>query len=172
MGATSPSPLGAIAKGMAAGATGTLAMDFLWYRRYRRDGGEDSFSDWEFSASTKSFEDAGAPAQVGKRVVEGLFDVELPPEAAPLTNNVVHWATGIQWGALYGVAAGSLSSAGTAMGLVLGPVAWGTSYAVLGLAKLYKPIWEYDHKTLAKDFGAHLVFGTVTAAAYRVLSRR
>lgn len=50
MGARSSSPLGTIASGAVAGAVGTLAMDLLWYWRYRRDGGEDSFSDWEYRA--------------------------------------------------------------------------------------------------------------------------
>lgn len=164
-------PLGAIARGVAAGAVGTLAMDLVWYSRYRRGGGEDRFTDWEFSASTKSFDDAGAPAQIGKRIVEGLFHTELPPESAAFTNNVVHWATGSQWGAVYGVAAGSAAAANPALGLLLGAAAWGTSYVVMPLAKLYKPIWEYDAKTLAKDLSAHLVFGLATAGAFRALSR-
>ena len=41
---------------------------------------------------------------------------------------------------------------------------------LLPAAKLYKPIWEYDRKTLAKDLGAHLVYGLATASAFRVLS--
>jgi len=164
-------PLGAIARGAAAGAVGTLAMDLIWYRRYRRDGGEDRFADWDFSAGTKSYDDAGAPAQVGKRIVEGVFQTELPPESAALTNNVVHWATGAQWGALYGAAAGSAAAASPVLGLLLGAAAWGTSYVVLPLAKLYKPMWEYDAKTLAKDLSAHLVFGLATAGAFRAVSR-
>lgn len=164
-------PVGAIARGVAAGAVGTLAMDLVWYSRYRRGGGEDRFTDWEFSASTKSFEDAGAPGQIGKRIVEGFFHTELPPESAAFTNNVVHWATGSQWGAVYGVAVGSAAATNPALGLLLGAAAWGTSYVVMPLAKLYKPIWEYDAKTLAKDLSAHLVFGLATAGAFRALSR-
>lgn len=163
-------PLGAVARGLAAGAAGTLAMDLVWYSRYRRGGGEDRFTDWEFSSSTKSFDEAGAPAQVGKRIVEGLFQTELPPESAAFTNNVVHWATGSQWGAAYGVVAGSAAAANPALGLLLGAAAWGTSYVVMPLAKLYKPMWEYDAKTLAKDLSAHLVFGLATAGAFRALS--
>ena len=45
-----------------------------------------------------------------------------------------------------------------------------SSYAVLPLAKLYKPIWEYDRKTLAKDLSAHLAYGLATAAAFRLLT--
>jgi hypothetical protein len=34
---------------------------------------------------------------------------------------------------------------------------------------LYKAIWKYDLETLRKDLSAHLVFGTSTAAAFRLL---
>lgn len=165
------SPLGTVLRGVAAGAVGTLAMDLVWYARYRRGGGEDSFVDWEFSASTKSWEDAGAPAQVGKRVMEGLLQRELPDEAAAMTNNAAHWATGLGWGALYGLVAGSAVRAPSpAAGAALGAAAFATSYAVLPAAKLYRPIWEYDVKTLAKDLTGHLVFGLGTAALFRSLA--
>jgi hypothetical protein len=42
---------------------------------------------------------------------------------------------------------------------------------ILPILKLYKPIWEYDRKTLANDLSAHLVYGIATAAALRGLSR-
>jgi hypothetical protein len=48
---------------------------------------------------------------------------------------------------------------------------WAASYAVLPVAKLYKPIWEYDKTTLAKDLSAHLVYGVGTATAFGLLSR-
>ena len=35
---------------------------------------------------------------------------------------------------------------------------------------VYEPIWKYDVRTLGKDLGAHLIFGTATAAAFRLLS--
>ena len=166
------SPLGTITQGLLAGAAGTLAMDLVWFRRYRKGGGTHGFVDWEFSAGTKSYEDAASPAQVGKRVVEGVFDTELPPESAALMSNAVHWATGIGWGALYGIVAGSTRSAHPAFGAVLGPAAWASSYVMLGLAKLYKPMWEYDAKTLGRDLGAHAVFGLGTATVFRALLAR
>jgi hypothetical protein len=164
-------PLRAIARGAVAGAVGTLAMDLLWYSRYRRSGGEDSFIHWEFSSSTKSFADAGAPAQVGRRVVHTVLRKELPDRSAALTNNVVHWATGSQWGALHGVLTRSRSGSAAAEGLLLGPVAWGSAYALLGAAGIYEPIWRYDKETLAKDLSAHLVFGVATATAHRLMGR-
>ena len=36
---TAGTPLGAIGRGLIAGAVGSLAMDVLWYARYRRGYG-------------------------------------------------------------------------------------------------------------------------------------
>ncbi len=164
------SPIGAVVRGAVAGKVGILAMDLVWYRRYRKGGGGDSFPRWEFSPSTLTWDEAAPPAQVGKRVIEGLLQRELPESWAGPTNNVVHWAYGIMWGAGYGVVAGSLPTPKVRNGPVLGTLVWGSGYVVLPLAKLYKPIWEYDATTLAKDLSAHLAFGLGTAGAFRLLA--
>lgn len=163
-------PAGAIVKGAVAGLAGTLGMDLLWYRRYRRDGGDDGFPDWEFSAGTTSYEQAGAPAQVGKRVVEGYLQRELPDESAKTMNNAMHLVTGIAWGTLHGIVAGSMGNTRVSYGLATGPAAWAASYAMLAAAGLYKPMWEYPHNVLWKDLSAHLVFGLGTAGAFRALT--
>lgn len=147
-------------------------MDLVWYSRYRRGGGTDGFGDWELSAGTEDFEHAGTPAQVGRRLARDLAHVELPDSAAALTNNVVHWATGVQWGALYGVAAAAGLKPGLRSGVLLGIVACSTSYVVLPALGLYKPIWAYDGPTLAKDYSAHLAFGSAAGAACWALRRR
>ena len=167
-----PTPLGALARGLVAGGAGTVAMDLVVYRRYRSEGGAQGLVEWEFSAGLEDWEGAAAPAQVGKRLVEGLFQTELAPRWARLTNNVMHWAYGLSWGAQYGLVAGSMRTPPSpAYGLVLGAVAFGTGYVVRPAAKLYKPIWEYDRATLAKDLTGHLAFGVTTAAVFRLLSR-
>jgi hypothetical protein len=38
-------------------------------------------------------------------------------------------------------------------------------------AGLYKPIWEYDAKTLAVDLSAHLAYGAGTGTAFWLLAR-
>jgi Protein of unknown function (DUF1440) len=169
--APTSTPAAAIARGLLAGALGTAAMDALLYERYRREGGESNAGDWEFSAGLTSWDQAPAPAQVGKRLVEGLFNVELPARSVPVVNNVTHWAFGIINGAQYGIVAGSLRRPKIRHGLLFGATVWAAGYAVLPAAKLYKPIWEYDPKTLAKDLSAHLVYGLATATALQALSR-
>jgi hypothetical protein len=165
-------PLGAVARGVVAGAFGTAGMDALWFARYRRSGGKSDFPSWELSSGLCTWDQAPAPAQVGKRLVEGLFRRELAPQRAALVNNITHWAYGMLGGALYGIVAESLRTPRIRYGLPFGASVWATSYAVLPAAKLYEPIWEYDRKTLAKDLSAHLVYGLGTATALRVLSRK
>lgn len=163
------SPLGAVGRGLLAGTIGTVAMDLVLFYRYKRDDGEDSFSSWEFSSGLRSWEQAPAPAQIGKRVVEGVFEHELPAARAPLVNNLTHWGYGILGGAQYGILAGSTANPRIGYGIPFGTAVWATSYVVLPLAKLYKPIWEYDAKTLAKDLSAHLAYGLATATAFNRL---
>jgi hypothetical protein len=164
-----PTPVGALVRGLAAGAIGTAAMDTLLYLRYRRGGGTTGFADWELSAGLNSWEDAPAPAQVGRRLVEGLFDLEIPPQRARLVNNVTHWAFGMLNGAQYGLVAGSLPRPRIRYGLPFGATVWTSGYAVLPAAGLYEPIWKYDVKTLGNDLSAHLVYGLVTAAAWQLV---
>ncbi len=40
------------------------------------------------------------------------------------------------------------------------------------MAKVYKPMWEYDAKNLWKDLSSHLVYGAVTGAAFAALGSR
>lgn len=164
-------PLGAAVRGLVAGAVGTIAMDLVWYRRYKHGGGESNFLDWEFSAGMADWQSAPAPAKLGKQLYEGVFQRELPPERAGFTNNVMHWGYGMAWGTVYGIVAGSLRCPSLIYGLPFGAAVWATSYVVLPLAKLYKPIWEYDARTLLKDLTAHLSYGTATSAAFSLLGR-
>jgi len=163
-------PLGAVGRGLVAGAIGTAAMDVLWFARYRRGGGDSDFESWESSDGLNSWDDAPAPAQVGKRLVEGLFQRDLAPERARLVSNVTHWTYGMLGGAQYGLLAGSLKAPRVWYGLPFGAGVWATGYVVLPAAKLYKPIWEYDRITLAKDLSAHLVYGAGTAVALQLLA--
>ena len=161
-------PVGAVVRGLVAGAVGTAAMDVFLFARYRRGGGTRSFAEWESSAGLEGWDDAPAPALVGKRLVEGLFDIELPPQRARLMNNATHWGFGMLSGAGYGLVAGSLPKAPILSGLPFGASVWTGGYVVLPLAKLYEPIWKYDVRTLANDLSAHLVYGLTTAAAWRL----
>jgi hypothetical protein len=162
----------AIGRGLLAAALGTLAMDLVWYARYKRGGGESGFLDWEFSVGLNDWENASAPAKVGKLLYEFVFKQELSARYAMLTNNVMHWGYGVQWGGVLGAAIGSLCAARLRQGPLLGALVWLASYVSLPIAGFYKPIWEYDLKTLWDDLSAHLVYGATVGLVMRLTRPR
>ena len=167
--------IGSVLRGAVAGAVATAAMDLMWYRRYRQQGGEQPFASWELSTDATGFgDDAPAPARVGKRIAE-LVGIDLDDDAVARTNNVVHWMTGIGWGKVGGFAAAVLPLPALAIGAGTGVTAWASSYAILGRLGIYQPITAYDRETLWKDLSAHVVFGLTLGAvlgAPTVLRRR
>jgi uncharacterized membrane protein YagU involved in acid resistance len=147
-------------------------MDATLYRRYRHDGGNAAFPGWESSEGLVSWENAPAPALVAKQLLEGVLKHELSPRYARLLNNATHWGFGLAAGAGYGLLLGSRRKPKLWYGLPFGAAVWASGYVVLPLLGVYKPIWKYDLETLGKDLSAHLVFGTATTAAFRVLARK
>lgn len=160
------------AGGVVAGAIGTVTMDTLLYLRSRRAGGKQDPLEWEFSSAVTGWDDVSAPGQVGKRLIEGFLGRELPDKRARSVQNAMHWATGVGWGALFGLVAGPVARPAWAGGLIFGPIVWLSGYAVLPIAKIYEPIWDYDAKTLTKDLTAHMVYGATTGFVLTALTRR
>jgi hypothetical protein len=158
--------------GALAGAAGTAAMDALWYRRARRGGSTQGPMQWEFAAGTSSWDDVSAPGKVGHLVLEKMTGGEPPDTWARSTQNAVHWLTGIAWGAQLGAGLSRARRPRWWWGLGLGATAWGTSYAVLPKVDIYKPIGEYDARTLAQDLSAHLLYGAVAGITYAAAARR
>jgi hypothetical protein len=150
---------------------GTAAMDLQQYVGYRLGGGKHGILKWEFG-SVEDWQEASAPGKVGQRLVEAWTGKSLSPRRAGLTNTIMHWGFGIQWGAAYGVVAGSIERPPVLLGLPFGAFVWLFGYTVLPLGRFYQPIWEYDAKTLAEDLGTHLVYGTSTGVVFRLLSPR
>jgi len=83
------------------------------------------------------------------------------------------------WGAVFGLAQSSFGLAQSSRrgrrprawhGLPLGATVWLTSYVIMPLAGLYRPIWEYDAPVLAKDLGDHLAYGMGVSVTYRLLA--
>jgi hypothetical protein len=142
-----PSPVGALLGGLGAGAVGVAGLDLVQLWRYRRAGGDQPTVDWELSRGV-TWAEAPAPAQVGRRAVEGIFIVELPDRWAPLMNDATHWGYGIAWGGLFGLVAGSMPKVRLRHGLCFGTFVWLVGYVILPLAKLYRPLWKYDPATL------------------------
>ena len=158
--------------GALSGAAGTVAMDVIRYARYKREGGTARFPGWETSVGVHGWDDASAPGLVGRKMVLALTGRNLPDSWARSMVNLVHWMTGAGWGAAFGARTSQWTKRrDLALGPALGVGAWLAAYAVLPPMEIYEPIWTYDGRTLSKDLSTHLVFGTMTAAAYVWLTR-
>jgi hypothetical protein len=167
-----PTPLGAVARGLAAGVVGTGCMT-AWQTLATRLQGSGNQSGGERSEEPKDpWEDASAPAKVAKRIGEGVFHKDVPADLIPLLTNVMHWGYGTGWGAVHGLIAGSTRRSGIRQGALFGAGVWASSYAQLVPMGLYAPPWTYPPGELALDLSYHLVYGTGVAAAYRLLDRR
>jgi hypothetical protein len=155
------SPLGALAGGLVAGAAGTAAMtayqDLVAKRRHQEQ------------SAPKRWKDAPAPAQVGRRMLEGVLGRHVTLEQAPKLGRIMHWAYGTSWGGLYGLVAGTVRTPALPAGGAFGTAVWAASYAELVPLGIYEPPWKYPVKELALDLSYHLVFGVATAAAFERL---
>jgi hypothetical protein len=163
--------LRAATRGALTGVLGTLAMDLLWFARYKQGGGQSNMLTWELAVGLSSWDDAPAPAKVGKLFYEGVLRRELPASRAALTTNVMHWGYGIQWGMLFGLSMGSPHAVRLWHGPLLGALVWLAGYTILPIAGIYKPIWTYGLKSLWDDLSAHLVYGTSLAVAFALPDR-
>jgi hypothetical protein len=163
-------PLAAIAAGLLAGAVGTVCLDTVQYLRYRRAGGTKSPLAWEF-APIRTWEQAPDPGQVARRVIEGFTQRKLLDRSAFPISTAMHWGYGSGAAAAYGILAGSLRSPHAAYGLPFGAAVWATSYVLLPEGGLYKPIGEYDVKTLAWDLSGHLAYGAGTGITFWLLAK-
>ncbi len=148
-----PSPFGAVARGLAAGVAGTAAMT-VYQTAVAKLRGSD--------AST-------TPAEVGKRVIRGVFHRRFDEDQTSALNNAMHWGYGTSWGAVYALTDGLGEISVLPRGLGFGTAVWGASLIELPAMKLAPPVWEYPPLELVLDVSYHLVYGIAVAAAYAAL---
>ena len=158
-----------VLRGAVAGSIATLAMDFLWYARDRREGGGGSFREWEITREVRDWSDAPAPGQMGRKMIETVTGRDVPVERAAALSNAMHWAYGLSWTVAYGALIGTRRRRPVWHGPAFGAAVWCSDYVTLPLAGIYEPIWKYDAPTLYKDLSAHLLFGAVADGALRVI---
>src|SRR6266540_7317484 len=94
-------PLGAVACGVAAGVVGTACMTTVQEVMARRRRAHAP-SPTE-NGQPDPWKTAPAPAQLAKRVIEGVLQREVPVERISLLTNAVHWGYGTAMGGLYGL---------------------------------------------------------------------
>ena len=159
----SPTPLGALFRGLLAGGSGTAAMTA--YQELVQSS-QDRGPSTEPQSDAERWQHAPAPAQVAKRILEGIFHEDVSAAHIPLLTNAMHWLYGTSLGALYGLVQGTIRANPLAAGLAFGGGAWALSYAQLVPMGIYEPPWRYPPKTLAVDLSYHLVYGVGVAGTY------
>jgi hypothetical protein len=117
----------------------------------------------------RTWAEAPAPAQLAKKVSEGVLGKRVTKRQAPLITNVGHWGYGASLGAAYGLAASRLGRNPIAQGLAFGTFVWGLAYAALTPLGIYQRPWRSDPQTLALDLSYHLVYGLGAAAVYEAI---
>jgi hypothetical protein len=96
------------------------------------------------TSEAERWQQAPAPAQVAKRILEGVFDTGVAADRIPLLTNAMHWLYGTVAGSVYGVVQGTIRANPVAHGLVFGGAVWGFSYAQLAPMGIYEPPWRYS----------------------------
>ncbi len=148
-------PLGAVGKGLLAGAIGTGVMTAYQLGAAKAMGSGSS----------------NVPGEVGKRVIEGLFQRPVSDEEKEKLTNPVHAIYGISWGVLYGLVHASLRPGSKRHGLAFGTAVWGASLVELPAMGLAPPVWEMPPTSIALDLSYHLVYGAGVAAGYAAIDR-
>lgn len=164
-------PLGAVGRGLAAGLLGTVAMTgWQLLAAKLQSSAEATPPKPAVDKPADPWEEASVPAQLAKRIIEGVFLVdEVPASKIGLLTEVMHWGYGTAWGGVYALLAGTVGRSTVRGGLVFGLGVWTSSYVELVPTGLYEPPWKYPPKVIGLDLSYHLVYGTGTAVAYRLL---
>lgn len=143
--------LGALSRGMVAGAVGTIAMT----------------ASERLEMAVTGREASQVPGQVGAHLLPGK-DPDSPSDVARL-NGPVHWAHGISMGALRG-ALDLAGLRGSQASVVHFALFWGGDaalYRALGLADVP---WRWEPEELAADMLSKGVYAAVTGAVYDALA--
>jgi len=149
---STPTPLGAVARGLASGAVGTAALTAA------RGAGEQSRAT------------AGVPAEIARRVASGVFERPVDGHAAARLGNAARWGYGTALGALFGVMQGTLGRRPARNGLIFGGAVWAAGLANTRAMALAPPPWRLPASELAADGAVHLLYGLSVGVSYGALS--
>lgn len=155
MGRSDLTPLGAVGRGLLAGAIGTGVMTAYQMAVQKARGGGSS----------------SVPGEVGKRVIEGVFQRPTPEGIEDTLTMPVHVLYGTGWGAVYGLVHSSLRPGQLRHGLVFGTLVWATSLVQLPAMKLAPPVWQMPPKEIPIDLSYHLVYGLAVAGGWAAVGR-
>ena len=143
--------LGALSRGMVAGAVGTAAMTVS--------------QRLEMAVTGRAGSDV--PGQVGAHLVPGK-DPGSPTDVAQL-NGTVHWTHGIAMGAVRG-ALDVAALSGPRASLAHFALVWGGDAALYRALGIAEPPWRWSAADLVTDMTHKGVYAAVTGATYDALT--
>jgi hypothetical protein len=109
-----------------------------------------------------------ATVQTAQRAAR-LVGRSIPEDRKGAAGEVVHYATGAAFGALYGVVAGRLGFSALLGGALFGAAVWLVNdEALVPALGLSRPPWDYPASAHAKALASHLVYGAATGAGVRL----
>lgn len=163
-----------VARGLASGLVGTTTMT-AWQElsaRLLSGDGDGAAAPPPAARIDERWAEAPAPAQVARLLSLRLLRRDIPVARIGVATNVMHWATGIGWGTVYGLATERPRSPALPAGLAFGALVWALSYAQLVPLGIYEPPWRYSPKVLAEDLSYHLAYGTGVGVGDALARRR
>ena len=157
-----PSPLGALARGMIAGAVGAGAQSIFFKLVKAPPPSKPPAGEGKPEG-----DDTSALQAMAGRTVEGLMKRPLPDEAKPGVASAIHYLFGAMWGGLYGLARESLPA--------FPPPLFGAAVWMLGdnllLPAFRLAAWPHRYGLREHRYAlqAHFAYGLATAGSYAVL---
>jgi hypothetical protein len=158
--------LGAVAKGTVAGLAGT-AFATAYQEAVARSRGGSAVA--ESLKEPRTWAEAPAPAQLAKKVSEGVLRKRVTKRQAPLIANIGHWSYGATLGAAYGLAASRSDRNALGQGVAFGAAVWGLSSAALTPLGMAERPWRSPRSELALDLAHHMVYGVGAALVFDAL---
>lgn len=166
------SPLGALFRGLVAGAVGSYVQTVFLKRTasLAPPTPKDVFTPPEEEQQGEL-----PTSTVARRTVEGMLRRgPLSPEQKKRGGNLVHYAFGAAWGGLYGLSRESFPSLASPLGsLAWGALVWGASDNLL-LPAFKLGAWpnKYPAKMHGYYLAAHLAYGAGLSASYELMRRQ
>jgi putative membrane protein len=148
-------------RGLLAGAIGGLAAAYLMGLFHALT---------EKAAPRKKQDEEDSTVKTAAAISKSVFDHRLTRREKKIAGPVVHYLFGAGVGAIYGLAAETIPAVRTGYGSFFGAAVWLGAHVVavpaLGLAE---PVTKSPLSKEAGEFGAHLVYGTVSEGLRRAM---
>jgi len=148
-------------RGLLAGAVGGLAASFLM-------GPVHALA--QKASPSKKKQEVDPTEKIAAAVSKNVLDHTPTRQEKKAAAPVVHYLFGAAMGGAYGVAAETIPAVRTGFGSLFGAAVWlGAHVIAVPALGLSAPVTKSPISTEAGEFGAHLVYGTVSEGLRRAM---